>query len=77
MEKLINIGEYSCLVMSLQCLLQLIHLIAYVVAHLDGLFVGDLEFLPRFILQDRLAGLTRALDFLAPLFMLLDLREED
>ena len=61
----------------LEGLLEAEHLIADVVAHLDGLSVLKFELFPATVLQDRLALLVRALVFAAPLFVFIDQREED
>ena len=58
-------------------MLQLVHLVADVITDLNCLIVVDLELFTASILKDGLAGLVRALDLLAPLFMFFYLREED
>jgi hypothetical protein len=62
--------------MRLKLLLEQEHLIAYVVANLYNL-VLVLELLATSVLENGLTLLVCALEFLAPLFMPLDIREED
>ena len=76
-KKLVDESEYSSRVLGFHSLLELIHLIANVVADLDSLLIVDLEFLPTAVLQDRSTGLASALDLFAPFLMVLDFGEKD
>jgi hypothetical protein len=58
-------------------LLKLVHLIANVVAHLDGLLIVNLEFFATAVLQYRSTSFARTLDLFAPFFMVFNLREKD
>jgi hypothetical protein len=76
-KELVDEGEDSGWVLGFHSLLKLVHLIANVVAHLDGLLIIDLEFLPASVLQDRTTSFTSALNLFAPLLMVFNLREKD
>ena len=73
-EKLINIFKNVVRILRFKCLLQQIHLVAYIVAHLY-LLVLHLELLSASVLKDSLALLVRTFDLLAPFFMFLDCRK--
>ena len=76
-KELVDESEDSGWVLGLHCLLKLVHLIANVVAHLDGLLIVDLEFLPASVLQDRATSFTSALDLFAPFLMVFNFGEKD
>ena len=72
----INEREHRHVILGLECSLELIHLVADVVADLDRPIITDLELLAMPVLQDSLACLVSALDLLAPFLVNLDLCEE-
>ena len=76
-KELVDEGEDSGWVLGLHCLLKLVHLIANVVAHLDGLLIVDLEFFPAAVFQDRATGFTSTFYLFAPFLMVFNLREKD
>lgn len=59
------------------CLLELIHLVANVIAYLDCFVFINFEFLTTPILENSLASLASAFYFLTPFFMFFNLRKED
>jgi hypothetical protein len=76
-KELVDEGEDCGWVLGFHRLLKLVHLIANVVAHLDGLLIIDLEFLPASVFQDRTTSFTSALDLFAPFLMVFNFREKD
>jgi len=76
-KEFVDESEDSGRVLGLHRLLKLVHLIANVVAHLDGLLIIDLEFFPAAVFQDRATGFTSTFDLFAPFLMVFNLREKD
>ena len=76
-EVFIDKGKDCSLILGLHGLLKLVHLVADIVTDLDSFLITDLNFFACAVLKDRFASFTLTFDFLAPIFMILNLGEED